>query len=154
MRPTYFCDPAVDVVVDVIRCRATLVGTSRYYCAEMNTARCEIQYAHALHMWMSTSLGSSHEVVNARVHAWVIPARLLLCRCRAPNVQERTRRVVLIVGRPRFLRRASVWCVSLTGCMELLLVPRYSSTSFLASGCGRNVEAGPSWKTNLPGHPA
>ncbi len=136
MKTEHFCDPAVDVAVDVIRCRFTLVGTSMYYCAEMNTARCEIQYAHALHMWMTTSLGSSHQVVNARVHAWVIPARLLLCRRRAPNVEERTRRVVLIVGRTRFLRRASVWSVSLTGGTELLLVPRYSSTSFLASGCG------------------
>ena len=82
---TYFCDPPVDVAVDVIRCRFTLVGTSMYYCAEMNTARCEIQYAHALHMWMTTSLGSSHQVVNARVHAWVIPARLFLCRRRASS---------------------------------------------------------------------
>ena len=68
-------------------------------CAEMKIARSEILYAHALHMWMTTSLGSSHQAVNARAHAW----------CMGDPVEGA--RVVLIVGRTRFLRRASVWRV-------------------------------------------
>ena len=76
----------------------------------MKTARCEVQYAYALHMWITTSLGSSHEAVNARVHAW----------CMGDPVEGA--RVVLIVGRTRFLRSASVWRVSLTGCSVLQLL--------------------------------